>query len=322
MSSEKPLISIITPVYNEEENLKMYFERMFKVLKTLENEYNFEIVMTDNRSSDRSFEIIRSYANQDPRIRAFRLSKNFGYQKSIFTGYSVCRGHAAIEFDCDLQDPPEMLPLFLEKWRQGYQVIYGVRKSRQEGWMISAARKVFYRILRYISENDLPNDAGDFMLIDRRVLQHLKSISDQNIYIRGIVFSFGYKRCGIDYERDPRVAGESKFSIPKLVGLALDGIISQSIVPLRLASYIGFAVSILTALGSVVYFLLKLKYGFEIPRGFTTTTILILLSTSLNSIFLGIIGEYLARIYQQVKWRPLTIVDEVVDYTNSEKESS
>ncbi len=307
----KKKVSIITPVFNEEENIDAYYDRMIQVFSTLPD-YDFEIIFTDNCSSDRSFEKIKHLAINDSRIKCFSFSKNFGYQKSILTGYTKATGDAAIEFDCDLQDPPELLPQFLELWRAGNKIVYGIRTQRQEHFFVNILRKIFYRIIRRISENDLPNDAGDFMLIDRKILDQLKMVKDQNLYLRGLIFSFGFRRAGITYSRDARIRGTSKFPFKKMLSLAIDGIISQSVTPLRISSFLGMMIAICTVVLSAYFLLLKFFSNMPLPAGFTTTVMLILFSISLNAIFLGIIGEYLARIYIQTKKRPMTIIDKEI----------
>tara|TARA_B110000967_G_C18843753_1_gene540813 strand:- start:617 stop:1558 length:942 start_codon:yes stop_codon:yes gene_type:complete len=307
----KKIISIVTPVYNEEKNIQFYYDRITKTIDAIEN-YDFEIIFTDNCSSDSTFSLIKSLAENDVRIKAYKFSRNYGYQKSIFTGYSKSTGHCVIEFDCDLQDPPELLPRFIEEWEKGNSIVYGKRIKRPEGAIITKARKIFYRTLSAVSENELPIDAGDFMLLDRIVVNQLVSIKDHNIYIRGEVFSFGFKRSAIEYERDQRLHGDSKFPLRKLFSLAIDGFVSQSTLPLKLASYFGVTMAVTMTLLIVIYLLLHLM-GFVSAAGFTTTTILILLSISVNAIFLGIIGEYLARLYSNTNNKPFVIIEDRVD---------
>lgn len=308
----KKLVSIITPVFNEEINIPIYFERMNKVLSGLEDRYDFEFVITDNCSEDKTFEILKRYAAQDSRISVYRFSKNFGYQRSIFTGYTKSRGDCAIEFDCDLQDPPELLSEFLSQWEKGYKVVYGIRTTRQEGRVLTWLRQVFYRLLARVSESPLPEDAGDFILMDRDVIEQLKNIRDRNIYIRGEVFSFGFLRKGIKYSRDARLHGDSKFPIRNLIALAIDGFLSQSTLPLKLASYVGAGLSVITILMIFGYVFTRVA-GITTLPGFTTTTVLLLASISINSIFIGIMSEYLARIYQSMTNKPFVIIDESIE---------
>lgn len=312
-TNSKPLISIITPVLNEEENILNFYSRMSKVTAELEEQYDFEFVFTDNHSDDKTFEILTDLASQDKRIRAFRFSKNFGYQNSIFTGYTQARGNAAIEYDCDLQDPPELLTDFLQKWKEGYKIVYGVRATRKEGVILTTLRKIFYRLINVVSDVDLPHDAGDFMLLDRLIIDQLIQIEDRDLYIRGLAFSFGYDKTGIIYHRESRAFGETKFSPSKLLQLALNGIVNMSVLPLRVASYFGIFVAFFTLILSIIYGFLRFFNMYEWPAGFTTNVVLILFSISLNALFLGIIGEYLGKLVRQNKKRPISIIESRID---------
>src|ERR1051326_288999 len=222
-------------------------------------------------------------------------------------------GDAAVQIDCDLQDPPELIREFLRLWAEGWHVVYGIRRSRKEGWGIQATRRVFYRLLDALSEDRLPHDAGDFRLVDRRILEQLKQIDDYQPYLRGAIASLGFNQIGVPYDRNVRTHGSSKFSVRDLVALALDGILNHSVVPLRIATFTGLLVSVLTFLGLLFYAIDKLAFGGDWPPGFATTISLILLALSLNALFLGIIGEYLGRIYKQIKKRPLTIIESQID---------
>lgn len=308
-----PLISIVVPVLNEEANILPLYEAVCRVMDPVADRYRYEFVFTDNRSSDRTFEILSDLAARDPRVRAFRFSRNFGFQRSIATGYQLARGDAAIQLDCDLQDPPQLILTFLEEWEAGNQIVYGVRAERQEGFIITVVRKLFYRLIDLLSEDHLPHDAGDFRLVDRKVLEQFGAFDDRRPYIRGWLATIGFRQKGVSYSRSARTRGESKFSFRDLVALGLDGVLSHSRIPLRIATYTGIAVSIATFAGTIFYLAGKLIFGNDWPAGFATTTILLLMTLSINALFLGIIGEYLGRIYEQVKRGPLTIVDERVD---------
>jgi dolichol-phosphate mannosyltransferase len=310
--STKPLISIVVPVFNEELNVEPFYVEVNKALEPLSEEYDFEFVFTDNHSTDQTFTILRQLALRDPRISVYRFSKNFGYQRSIMTGYSRARGAAAIQLDVDLQDPPSLLPRFLEVWREGADVVYGIRIKRQEGWLITLQRNLFYRLIDRLSEERLSVDAGDFRLISRRIIDLLKSFEDAQPYLRGTIATLGFKQVGIPYSRNARVRGESKFPFSKLVSLAIDGILNHSVVPLRLATYFGLTVSVLTLLSVAVYVVGKLLMGAQWPAGFATLAALILVSISINAMLLGIIGEYIGRMYRQVRKKPLTIIEDVI----------
>jgi polyisoprenyl-phosphate glycosyltransferase len=307
-----PLISIVIPVYNEEESLPIVYERVSEVIDQLKGRYVFELLFMDNCSSDSTFEQVKRLKETDPRVRGIRYSKNFGYQRSIYMGYLKAKGAAIIQLDCDLQDPPEMIPDFLEKWEEGFSFVYGIRKERKESLFLSWTRRSFYRLINSLSEDDLPEDAGEFRLIDRRIVKILGEIGDHAPYLRGLIASLGFKRCGIPYARAARKYGETKFSVPELFRIAFDGIFSHSIIPLRLATWTGLLLSTLSIVALLFFMAAKLFFAKDWPEGFTTITILILFSLGVSSLFLGIIGEYLARIYKQVKTTPIAIVDEEI----------
>jgi len=314
----KPLISIVVPVFNEELNIEPFLTEVNGVLDPLSADYEFEFVFTDNHSTDRTFTVLRQLAAGDSRIRAYRFSRNFGYQRSIMTGYSRARGAAAIQMDVDLQDPPSLLPQFLQVWKEGADVVYGIRIKRQEGWLITLQRNLFYRLIDRLSEERLSVDAGDFRLISRRIIDLLKGFEDAQPYLRGTIATLGFRQVGIPYSRNARVRGESKFPFSKLVSLALDGILNHSVVPLRLATYFGLIVSIVTLVSIAVYILSKLLTGANWPAGFATLAALILASISINAMLLGIIGEYIGRMYRQVRKQPLTIIEDVIGHVGDE----
>lgn len=302
-------ISIIVPAYNEEENIRPLYDRVLPVLKGLGPDYDYEFIFVDDHSQDNTPAELEKLAAEDSRVRVFRFSRNFGFQQAVYTGFIKATGDAAIELDCDLQDPPELIPAFIEKWNEGYHVVYGKRVVRKESFFINQARHVAYWLINFLSEDDLPLDAGDFRLVDRRLIDELKQMVDCQPYLRGAVAALGFKQVGIPYERAARELGESKFPMSKLIQLGLDGILNHSVVPLRLATYLGLTLSIVMFLGFIIYFLGRLFFGEDWPQGFATTTTLQLLSISVTSLFLGIIGEYLGRIYRQVKRRPHVVIE-------------
>ena len=309
MSAKRPLISVIVPVYNEAENVRACYDRVVTIIAELAAQYDFEFLFTDNHSSDATFEILRSLSEADGRVRCIRFSRNFGYQNSIFTGYLNARGDAAIQLDADLQDPPEMIPVFLKHWQDGNEVVYGIRRSRQENFIIRKLRKLFYWMVDVLSDDYLPRDAGDFRLVSRRVLDELNKIRDQNLYLRGLIAGLGFRQTGIPYDRDPRRHGQSKFSFFSLIGFSLNAFVGHSILPLRVASVIGLITAALMIFGIVGYLVARMYFGSEWPPGFVTLAILQLLAITLNALFLGIIGEYIGRVYTEVRDRPVTVVE-------------
>jgi dolichol-phosphate mannosyltransferase len=306
------LISICIPVYNEEDNITFLYTRLCQ-LAAKEKSYVFEFLFTDNHSEDKTFEKLAKLAAQDARIRIIRFSRNFGFQKSIMTNYLNARGNAAVQIDCDLQDPPELISDFLRKWEQGYKVVYGIRKSRPESAWLRTGRKIFYRLVNFLSKEHLPPDAGDFRLIDKCIIDELRKINDTQPYLRGLIATMGFKQSGIAYNRDARNAGSSKFNLCKLFSLAFDGILQHSIAPLRAVIVIGFIIFIFSLLGAIYYLIARLSFHSNWPQGLASSSILILFSLGINAIFLGIIGEYVGRIYKNVKQEPFTIIEHVVD---------
>ena len=302
-------VSFVVPVLNEEANIGRLYDTVRDVMAPLADRYRYEILFTDNHSADRSFEILAELAAADPSVRVIRFSRNFGYQRSILTGYLNAHGDAVVQLDCDLQDPPAMVPQMLAHWEAGNQVVFGIRRRRQEGMSISLARKVFYRLIHWLSEHELPLDAGDFRLVDRRVVEELRKIDDATPYLRGAIATLGFRQLGLVYDRDARIAGETKFRLRDLFNLGLDGILNHSVLPLRLATYVSVATSAIAALLIGGYTIASLAVGHDWPAGFTTLAVLILLSLSINAFFFGIIGEYLGRVFRQVKRGPLTIIE-------------
>jgi polyisoprenyl-phosphate glycosyltransferase len=307
------LISIVVPVFNEEANIERLYEAVNHALAPIADRYEWEFIFTDNCSTDDTFPHIERIAKRDHRVRAYRLTRNFGFQRSILTGYRLARGEVAVQIDCDLQDPPELILDFIKHWEAGNKIVYGVRRSREEPFHIEAARRLFYRFIARISSDNLPHDAGDFRLIDRCVLDLLHDYRDESPYLRGYIASLGYAQIGVPYDRSKREHGKSAFRFGSLVSLAVDGIVSHSVMPLRFASFLGLALSAIAVLAIAVYLVLWISSAERWPPGFATLAILMLTSFAMNAILLGVIGEYLARIYRQVKPGPLTIVERFID---------
>jgi glycosyltransferase involved in cell wall biosynthesis len=306
----KTRVSILVPALNEEDNARRAYERLVAVFDDLPG-YELEIIFTDNHSDDRTFDILSEIAAADPRVRVIRFSRNVGYQASILTAYRAANGECAIQIDCDLQDPPELIPGMLDKWRQGYHVVYGIRRTLPDGPITAFARRAFYTLIDKISADDLPRNAGEFRLTDRRILDELRRVDDRSPYVRGLISGMGFRQTGFEYDRAARVAGKSKFPFKAMLSLAVDGLINHSLVPLRLASFISLTVGLATFLLMVGYIVGKLVFGQDWPAGFATTTILLLLGITFNAMFLGILGEYVGRIFLQSKdlHRPIVEVE-------------
>jgi len=308
---DKKLVSIIVPVLNEEQNIKLFYAVLTDELNKLNDIYDFEILFTDNHSDDSTFDLLRELNLKDNRVRAYRFSRNYGYQHSILTGYQKSSGEAVIQLDCDLQDPPSLIPVFLNLWESGYKVVYGVRKKRQENVIMNYSRKFFYKLINWLSEDDLPVDAGDFRLVDKKIIEVLRNNNDAQPYLRGAIASMGFDQIGVEYDRSKRVHGETKFTISSLINMALDGILNHSTIPLRISSMIGIIIGLLTFIFILGFLIGKLMYGMDWPAGFATIVILLLVILSVNAIFLGIMGEYIGRIYKQSKGIRVIVEDSI-----------
>jgi glycosyltransferase involved in cell wall biosynthesis len=306
-------LSIIIPVYNEEENIERAYWAITETLGAGASAYELEIIFTDNHSEDRSFDVISRLGSTDRRVRGARFTRNFGFHRSVLTCFRLATGDAAVQIDCDLQDPPEVILEFISRWEVGHDVVVGVRRTRRDGQAHQYARRIFYRMLRALSQDNIQPDSGDFRLIDRSVLDQLRVINDASPYLRGLTSALAANQGVVLYDRQERKAGVSKFPLRKLIGLAIDAFLAHSVAPLRLATYAGLLISVLTFFLSLFYLIGHFLYSLEWPPGFVTTTVLLLLGISLNSVFLGIIGEYLGRIYSQVRLRPTTVIERYVN---------
>ena len=316
-----PTVSVVIPVLNEEANIETAYAAVVDVFDKLEGRYALEIVFTDNHSDDRSFEIISRLAAADDRVRGVRFARNFGFHRSILTGLRLAGGDAAVQIDCDLQDPPSVIPEFIERWEQGHDVVVGVRRERKDGLRYQRARRVFYRLIKAISNDNLVLDSGDFRLLDRSILDQLRIINEASPYIRGLTSMLAAKQTAVLYDRRERAAGQTKFPLRRLVMFAIDAMLAHSVIPLRLATFLGLAISIATFLLSLFYIVGHFWFGLYWPRGFVTVAVLLLFGIGLNAIFLGIIGEYVGRIYNQVRFRPTTVIEKTVNLNGAKREA-
>jgi dolichol-phosphate mannosyltransferase len=312
-TDRKPLISLSIPVLNEQDNLDALYARLSALADRMASQCDLEFVFSDNHSNDATWSKLAELARRDARVRAIRFSKNFGFQRSILANYMHTRGDAIMQIDADLQDPPELLEVFFKRWQEGYQVVYGVRKKRQEGMFINGFRKLGYWLIDIISDHSIPRDAGDFRLIDRRVAHALLQIKTASPYLRGMIAGLGFNQIGIDYERDARTAGESKFGVTRLVRLGLTAVLNHSAVPLRLASMAGVLMLLFSCIGAIYYLVLRILHP-DLPRGLASIHILVLFGIGLQSLLLGIVGEYLLRIYLILRGEPVAIVESSVNF--------
>lgn len=307
-NSAAPEISVVVPIYNEEENIALLYSRLVRVL--VDTQTDFEIVFVDDGSRDRSVERLKEFEALDRRVIVVELARNFGHQVAITAGLDFARGKAIAVMDADLQDPPEVLPEFIAKWREGHDVVYAIREKRKESWLKRVCYAFFYRLLRRVANVDIPLDAGDFCIMDRRIVDLLKSMPERSRFIRGIRSWVGLNQIGLPFERHARHAGTTKYSVGGLLLLALDGLISFSFVPLRIITLLGLSVSFLSMLMAVFFFVKKLIYGLS-PPGFASLITSIFFLAGIQLITLGVIGEYVGRIFEEAKRRPMYILRRV-----------
>ncbi|MGH7796367.1 MAG: glycosyltransferase family 2 protein [Candidatus Binatia bacterium] len=307
-NAAEPELSVVIPVYNEEENIPVLYDRL---LRTLEGaNINFEIVFVDDGSRDQSIAKLNEIGASDQRVVVIELARNFGHQVAITAGLDFARGKAVAVMDADLQDPPEVLPAFVAKWREGHEVVYAIRARRQETWFLRASYAAFYRLLRRVANVEIPLDAGDFCVMDRRVVDLLKSMPERNRFVRGIRSWVGFSQVGLPFERHARHAGASKYTFGRLTLLALDGLFSFSYVPLRIITVLGFSISLLSILAALFYAITRLLTGLG-PPGFATLVVAVFFLAGVQLITIGVIGEYVGRIFEEVKRRPLYIMRKV-----------
>ena len=312
----QPIYSLVIPIYNEEENIMEMYRRLHHVMEQLDGDV--ELILIDDGSRDRSLSMMRELHHRDHRVHYLSLARNFGHQIAVTAGLNFVQGKCIIVMDADLQDPPELILTMIEKWHQEYQVVYAQRISRQkEGWLKRLTAYLFYRLLRRLAKVDIPVDTGDFCLMDRQVVDILNSMPERNRYVRGLRAWVGFRQTSVLFERNPRFAGDVKYTFGKSLSLAIDGIISFSTVPLRLATYLG----IISATIAMIMIVLVLYWRIFAPVshliGYTLITISMFFLGSVQLVCIGILGEYIGRIYEEVKGRPLYTLKESGGFTKN-----
>ena len=307
----RPTLSLVLPIYNEEPVIPELRKRLVAFLGEVAD--SWEVIFVNDGSKDRSLEMLIELCESDPRFKLVSLSRNFGHQLAITAGVDYAAGQAVVVMDADLQDPPEVVARMLEKWREGFDVVYAVREKRlDEGLFKRATAAVFYRTLRAMAGVDIPLDTGDFRLMSRQVVIALRSLRESNRFVRGMVAWIGFRQTAVLYVRPGRFAGETHYPMRKMIRFALDGIISFSLVPLRVATYLG-AIAGLGAMGVAAWAVYEGFFGKGVVQGWTTTILAVGLAASAQLLMTGILGEYIGRIYDEVKHRPLYLVREVMN---------
>ena len=305
---ERPRYSFVIPVYNEQETLRELYRRLRAVLDELDGDA--EVLLVDDGSRDESYRILLDLHREDPRFKPITLTRNFGHQRAITAGLDFALGDAVIVMDGDLQDPPEVVPQLVERWREGYEVVYAVRERREgDPWLKRFLAAAFYRVLRRLTKMDMPVDVGDFRLVDRRALEAFRSLRERNRYVRGMFSWIGFRQTGVAYRRPERFAGETKYPFRKSLRLAVDGIVSFSEVPLRLALTTGFILSGLSFAVGVFAIVTKIGGFYTVP-GWASLLVVVSFLGGVQLVLMGMMGLYVGRIYEEVKGRPLYLIRE------------
>jgi glycosyltransferase involved in cell wall biosynthesis len=309
---KNPDLSILVSVYNEEDGLKLFFTKLLETLEKISS-YSYEILCVDDGSTDGSYKILSQYAKKNKNIKVIKFSRNFGKEYGMMAGLKYCKGRAAIPMDVDLQDPPELILQFVKKWEEGYDMVYGIRSDRNSDTFLKrTTAKLFYKIYNLMTRSPIPYNAGDYRLLDRKVINAILTLKEKNIFMKGVFGWTGFKTTGIKYTRQKRAAGESKWNYWKLWNFALDGITASTTLPLRIWSYLG---TLLATSGMLYAFYIIARTfikGVDVP-GYASLLVFILVLGGIQMIILGIIGEYIGRIFVEVKNRPLYIVEDKVN---------
>jgi glycosyltransferase involved in cell wall biosynthesis len=305
-------LSVVVPIYNEASSCKEFFERVIPALSSITE--NFELVCVNDGSTDDSSSLLQQLHGDDSRIKLVNLTRNFGKELALTAGLDLATGDAVIPMDADLQDPPELIPKLVERWLEGFDMVVAVRDDRRsDSWMKRNAANMFYRVIGRIGEVPVPSNAGDFRLIDRTVVEVLKRLPERNRFMKGIFAWVGFRQAIVTYARPPRAAGESKWGYWKLWNLALEGIFSMTMMPLRVWTYFGISVALFAGCYMVFIIARTLLYGVDVA-GYPSLIVAILFFSGINMVGLGILGEYVGRIFVEVKQRPLYLIHDTVGF--------
>lgn len=316
--NNRPVYSVVAPVFNEEGNLEQFYERLSAVMNGTGE--SWELVLVNDGSRDRSYEIMQALADRDPHVRYVHFARNFGHQVAVTAGIDYATGHAVILIDSDLQDPPEVIPDLIAEWKAGNDVVYAVRAQRQgESWFKLVTAKLFYRTVYRITDIKIPVDTGDFRLMDERVADVLRHMREHNRFIRGMTSWVGFKQTGVEYVRQPRHAGQTNYPLRKMLGFAMDAVTSFSFFPLQVMVYMSLVLAIAAIVIGLVITVLRLTQGPDFFGGQATTIVLLMLLSSFQLFFLFMIGQYVARIYDETRARPLYVVAEARGFDQSQQ---
>jgi dolichol-phosphate mannosyltransferase len=305
-----PKYSLIIPIYNEEETIPELYRRVSDVMDSLDD--SVELILINDGSRDRSLNLMRELQERDARVCYISFARNFGHQAAVTAGLNFARGQVIVVLDADLQDPPELIPKMIESWQAGYHVVYAQRtKRKKESWFKRLTAYVFYRLLRQLADVDIPADTGDFCLMDRQVVEVLNSMPERNRYIRGLRAWIGFRQTAVKFERDPRFAGEVKYTFKKSLALAVNSLVSFSKIPLRISTYLGLFSALIALLMALLVLYWRLQQPDSPVTGLATILIAVFFLGSVQLISIGILGEYVGRIYEEVKGRPAYTIAEI-----------
>jgi len=305
-----PKYSLIIPIYNEEETIPELYRRVSAVMDSLDD--SVELILINDGSRDRSLKLMRELQERDARVCYISFARNFGHQAAVTAGLNFARGQVIVVLDADLQDPPELIPKMIESWQAGYHVVYAQRtKRKKESWFKRLTAYVFYRLLRQLADVDIPADTGDFCLMDRQVVDLLNSMPERNRYIRGLRAWIGFRQTAVKFERDPRFAGEVKYTFKKSLALAINSLVSFSKIPLRISTYLGLFSALIALLMALLVLYWRLQQPDSPVTGLATILIAVFFLGSVQLISIGILGEYIGRIYEEVKGRPAYTIAEI-----------
>ncbi|MCA2938616.1 MAG: glycosyltransferase [Microcystis aeruginosa Ma_QC_Ca_00000000_S207] len=305
-----PKYSLIIPIYNEEETIPELYRRVSDIMDSLDD--SVELILINDGSGDRSLNLMRELQERDARVCYISFARNFGHQAAVTAGLNFARGQVIVVLDADLQDPPELIPKMIESWQAGYHVVYAQRtKRKKESWFKRLTAYVFYRLLQQLADVDIPADTGDFCLMDRQVVDVLNSMPERNRYIRGLRAWIGFRQTAVKFERDPRFAGEVKYTFKKSLALAINSLVSFSKIPLRLSTYLGLFSALIALFMALLVLYWRLQQPESPVTGLATILIAVFFLGSVQLISIGILGEYIGRIYEEVKGRPAYTIAEI-----------
>lgn len=302
-----PVVSIVLPIYNEQENIRLLVNEIGKELDSFLSDY--EIIMVDDGSTDESLVLIRELASNDPRIKYMSFSRNFGQQAALTAGLDYSNGEAVITMDADLQDPPELLSQMIKAWKEGYEIVYMRRRKRHDSWFKRRSAQLYYNLLKNFSDNQFTSNVGEFRLVDRKVVRELSKLKEKTRYLRGMLFWMGYSHVFIDYDRPNRQRGESGFTLARMISLGMNGILNFSLFPLRLGLILGMLV-IPTGFFFLIYFIADISINNVVYPLYKWLSVITFIFTGFLFILIWILGEYIGKIYNEVKDRPIYLIKE------------